>query len=245
MSIGKTHVNGRGTLPVESEHQTKKTMANIFTASNGKQVKLTIVEGTVLSVAERENVVINQDPSTTRYNATLNQTYKQAGDIYSEVIKTSKVWIRKDNGKDDQIDISEVPVPLMAGHRVRLVVVTKPDEDMGYYWAAKNLNTDAVVLNSSRVDNVHTSCELGLTQVDFLKKIVIWPARNAAIVWAAVSLLYYFTNDRNRGLFASFGEMIALLFIYIPIAFYYAVRKEKNHLKPMSEVTAEAKKMLG
>ncbi|RYH22831.1 MAG: hypothetical protein EON54_25095 [Alcaligenaceae bacterium] len=214
-----------------------------FRTSAGNELKLTTIEGTVLSVEDRDNVVVNQTQGTTRYNATLNQTFKQAGDVYSEIIKSSKVWIRDHSGKDRQVDISDTPVPLRAGHQLRVIKVSRPEAELGYYWAAKNLSTDDVVVNKLATD-MQVSDSLGLTKPEFLKAFLLKPARNAVVAWSALSILYAFTNDRHHGLGRSFGEMSAMLFIFIPFAIYYGFKKRKDHIKPMAEITAQVKAAL-
>ena len=215
-------------------------MTSTFSTSDGAKLELDLIEGTVLSVEDREHVVVNQGSSTMRYNHALDQTFSEPGGIYSEVIKTNKVWIKQDNGKDRQVDISDVPIALMAGHRLTVYLVSKAHSEDGYYWAAKNMNTDEVSWRDLS-EGISLADNLGISNPQFLKNLLIKPVKKALIIGAVAGTICYLLSPKVTigfafNCFLLFGICSAFLFIVFGL-----LKNRKDHLKPLAEVTAQVK----
>ena len=217
-------------------------MTTIVSTSDGVKLKLFIIEGSVLSVADSEHVVVNQSSSSVRYSHALNQTFNEPGSIYSEVIKTSKVWIKQDDGQDRQVDISDVPVPLRAGHRLKVGKVCKIDSELGYYWAAKNVNTGEVCWQPFG-DNPRAADDLGISSPQSLKMLVLRPAKITIVVGLIFNTLWSLLIRDSR--IWEFKTWVGYFWIiFVPLVVIALLKTRKDHLKPVAEITAQVEKAL-
>jgi hypothetical protein len=64
-------------------------MREPFTLSTGQQVWLEVISTTEVDV-QVSKIEMNQDPGTLRRSPVLRQTLKEAGDIYTDIIESTK-----------------------------------------------------------------------------------------------------------------------------------------------------------
>ena len=105
-----------------------------YVLSNGHKVAFEVVKATVIDPSEATHSVVS---SGRRHVQSVDgRLISTPGAVQTELVTTSKVWVVMDDGAEDQVDISDFPVPLRPGHEIALareVRNGKAGEYMGIY----------------------------------------------------------------------------------------------------------------
>ena len=69
--------------------------------------------------------------------------------ISTQIVTTSKVWLKKLDGKDAEFDMSDFSVPLRVGHQIAIIYGAAEGIESGTYFGALNKSTGESALDPS------------------------------------------------------------------------------------------------
>lgn len=202
-----------------------------------------LIHANVISVDSSTTTVVNQSPSNLHYSAALGTTFNEPGRIYSDVIKTTKVWLKFASGAEQEVDISEFPVALRGGHPVSLFEIGHPGDAAGWYIGMKNLVTaEAKFIDT---DSIGWGKTLKLIQPYERAKR---NAKKAAIIPLGILFLLYFFSGENWNSGTRLLERViiptftaGLVIFTVSWGFAMAFSKYRSHRKPLEALVSKAR----
>ncbi|WP_157040335.1 hypothetical protein [Polaromonas naphthalenivorans] len=115
-------------------------MATNITLSNGQKIWLNIIQGTVLESSESSNSIVSSHRGLSDVITNSSGTYTPPR-ISTQIVTTSKVWLKKLDGKDAEFNMSDFSVPLRVGHQIAIIYGAAEGIENGAYFGALNKST--------------------------------------------------------------------------------------------------------
>ena len=205
-------------------------MTDKFVFPNGQKYWLSLRQGVVAENSVSSDTVVSSGPRNSQVIG--GQIIYSPGAIRSDVVTTVKVWVKGDDGSEEQLDLSSAPVPVRNGHRLIAVHGAKEGKEAGPLVAAYNVTTDQMEFDPECTLKYMAEWGAGRPAKfgrKFLGKSVAACALIAALIW---------------GVPGAFLGAFAGIFIGLIGVFTYTVVNEKHWVKEFKQKDENAKKII-
>ena len=205
-------------------------MLDKFIFPNGQKYWLSLRQGVVAENSVSSDTVVSSGPRNSQVIG--GQLIYSPGAIRSKVVTTVKVWVKGDDGLEEQLDLSTAPVPVRNGHRLIAVHGAKEGTEAGPLVAAYNVTTDQMGFDPECT--LRYMAEWGAGRPAFFGRKFLAKSVAACMLIGALF----------GGSLGAFFGIIAGVFVGLIGVFTYTVVNEKHWAKEFKQKDENARKMM-
>lgn len=202
-----------------------------YLLSNGYKLYLLRTTGSVLN--HSESTSSNTYSGRPKMTVIGSNVITTQGDIQTELITTSKIWFVNEDGREEQIDISDFGLPVRAGHKLTFVQEVKNGVAQRYLGMSNDAIGKASVTLGTTMEDMRA---FGAGRPKKLgRKIYFW-------WWLALFALIWLSGSAPWS-----AAIFVALFSVIPASITFFIVQGtmgRKWAKPMKEVEDKAHEVL-